>query len=115
MPSFDYSTIKEWLLASVDEDTINTVAEHGIWGGSISALVAKHDVLYFFEFYREEINSKVQEIFYTAYEHRPQDWFTLAKQRKHGNFDIIDLVQAKQFYVGLAVKYTCLCIQQERT
>lgn len=114
MPSFDYSTIKEWLLANVDESTIDTVAEHGIWGGSISALAGKDNVLYFFEFYKEEISSVVADIFYAMYEHRPQDWFSLARRREYGNFNIVDIEQAKQFYVGLAVKDAALRIFQER-
>jgi len=100
MPSFDYSTIEEWLLANVDKDIINTVAEHGISGSSIHGLSTKDDVLYFFEFYEEEIKSKAKEIFYATYKYCPEfDWLS---------------VQAKQFYVGLVVKDAALRIFQEQ-
>jgi hypothetical protein len=114
MSSLDYGTIKEWLLANVDAASIDTVAKNGIWGASISALVTKDDVLDFFEFYKEEISGVVEDIFYAMYEHRPQDWFSLAKRREYGNFNIVDIEQAKQFYVGLAVKDAALRIFQER-
>lgn len=95
-------TIKDFLLANYS-DRLEDIANHGISGGTVSELIWFTDIDEFYQEHKEEIDSIVEEVFYEFYEGHPEQWFANAKKL---GYDIINIDDARRFYVAVAVEVT---------
>lgn len=95
-------TIKDFLLTKYS-DRLDDIANHGISGGTVSELIWFTDIDEFYQEHKEEIDSIVEEVFYEFYEGHPEQWFANAKKL---GYDIINIDDARRFYVAVAVEVT---------
>lgn len=96
-------TIADFLQTHEISD-IRTVAENGVFGGTLDTLITCEHFHGFYFTHHAEIDAIVEEIFYTTFVGEPEKWFSLAKERRYGNQDIVKISDARQFYVALAVE-----------
>lgn len=93
-------TIKDFLLTNYS-DRLDDIANHGISVGTVSELIWYNDIDDFYAEYKEEIDSIVEDVFYNFYEGQPEQWFANAKKL---GYDIINIDDARRFYVAVAVE-----------
>lgn len=95
-------TISDFLLSNYF-DRLEDIANHGISGGTVSELIWHNDIDDFYNEHKEEIDALVEDIFYDLYVGQPEEWFKMAKRI---GYDIINIDDARRFYVALTVEIT---------
>ena len=95
-------TISDFLLSNYS-DRLEDIANHGISVGTVSELIWHNDIDDFYNEHKEEIDALVEDVFYDLYVGQPEEWFKMAKRI---GYDIINIDDARRFYVALTVEIT---------
>lgn len=95
-------TITDFLLSNYQEN-LQDIANHGCSGGTVSELIYHSDIDNFYKEHKEEIDTIVEEVFYSNYEGCPEEWFNNGKRL---GFDLVNIDDARRFYTWLAVEVT---------
>lgn len=91
-------------LQTYEISDIRTVAENGVFGGTLDTLITCEHFHSFYFTHHAEIDAIVEQIFYTTFVGEPEKWFALAKERRYGSQNIVKISEAREFYVALAVE-----------